>query len=350
MSSRSPASRFSWFPVDGLLKFFHAGSSAAPQPQEPSLGLVLSYGGARGLAHVGVIQVLEEENIPISVIAGSSMGAYIGALWASGASGGDLAKLAAEIKDRRALFSLLDPIFPPMAGFVYGHKIRRHLARTLGETKLEDLKRRILIVATNLDSASAEILHDMPAAVAVHASCAIPGILAPVEWEGHRYIDGGAAAPCPVRLLKQVTNVDHVIAVTVMPTAEDFQICNLDTFPVPPKPARTIWHKLARTLNKRINLFAYGNVLDTFKRCLTAAQRRMVEDDAKAADVLIHPFVCESKWYDFENFDRYINAGRDAATAALPQIRNLLQPKPQPSLNNPHETVPILPAVGHGST
>ena len=79
----------------------------------PRIGLCLSSGGARGLAHVGVIQVLEEEKIPIVAIAGSSMGAYVGSLWAAGLNGSDLEKLAREIKDRRTLLRLLDPVFPP---------------------------------------------------------------------------------------------------------------------------------------------------------------------------------------------------------------------------------------------
>jgi hypothetical protein len=100
---------------------------------------------------------------------------------------------------------------------------------------------------------------------------------------------------------------------------------------------------MVRGLNRSINLFAYGNVLDTYMRCLYAAQMHILEEDAAQADVLLHPYLCESKWYDFENFDRYIIAGRDAATAALPQIRALLKSQPK-TLH--HETVPHIAPVG----
>lgn len=326
----------------GFLKLFMDDSSAA-QPARPTIGLALSHGAARGLAHIGVIQVLEEEHIPISVIAGSSMGAYIGALWASGVEGQGLAKLAAEIKDRRTLISLLDPIFPPVSGIVKGHKLRKHLSKTLGELNTEKLQRKLLVIATNLDTGKGEILRNVPLAEAVHASCAIPGICAPVAVGDCHYTDGGAVEPLPVRLLRRVEKVDFVIGVNVMPTGDDVQKCNLNGFPVPPKPAIGPWKRMVRGLNRSLNLFAYGNVLDTYMRCLYAAQMHILEEDAAQADVLLHPYFCESKWYDFENFDRYIIAGRDAATAALPQIRALLKSQPK-TLN--HETVPHITPVG----
>ena len=337
-----PSISRSWFSMAGFLKLF-TDDSAAAQPAQPTIGLALSHGAARGLAHIGVIQVLEEEKIPISVIAGSSMGAYVGALWASGVEGPGLAKLAAEIKDRRTLIGLLDPIFPPMTGIVRGHKIRKHLGKTLGELNTEQLQRKLLVVATNLDTGKGEILRNVPLAQAVHASCAIPGICAPVNIGEFNYIDGGAAEPMPVRLLKRIEKVDYVIGVNVMPTPEDMLQCHYDGFPIPPKPVLGMWKRAMRGLNRSINLFAYGNVLDTYMRCLNAAQMRILDEDATQADVLLHPYFCESKWYDFENFDRYIIAGRDAAKAALPQIRALLKSHPK-SLN--HETVPLITPVG----
>src|SRR3954469_1534055 len=89
------------------------GEGGTEKAAPPRIGLALSCGGARGLAHIGVIQVLEREGIPISTIIGSSMGAYIGALWASGINGDGLEKLAGEMKDRRALLRLVDWVLPP---------------------------------------------------------------------------------------------------------------------------------------------------------------------------------------------------------------------------------------------
>jgi len=318
----------------------------AAEPSVPRIGLALSCGGARGLAHVGVIQVLEREGIPISAIIGSSMGSYVGALWASGVNGEGLEELAAEIKDRRTMLRLMDPAVPPFKGFVHGHKIRRHLERNLGTRTLAELDKPVFIVATHLDTVAAEVLpQDTPVAAAVQASCAIPGIVSPVWLNGKRYIDGGAAQPLPVTLLRKLAPLDAVIAVNVMPTLADISGCEFSSYPLPPPEPTTFFGRLRRAFNSNVNLFAHGNVLDTFKRCLTAAQLRLVAEESMRADVVIHPFLCESRWHDFHNFHRYLEAGRKAAEEALPRIREILKTSPT---NHAHETVPLIPAVGCG--
>lgn len=319
------------------------------QPASPRIGLVLSSGGARGLAHVGAIQVLEEAKIPITAIIGSSMGAYVGALWAAGISGKGLEELAAEIKDRRKLLRLLDPAMPPTRGFLRGEKIRNHLARTLGEMTIEQLQKRMFIIATNLDTVSSEVLPaNTPVATAVQASSAIPGICAPVQLNGNRYIDGGASQPLPVTLLKKLVKLDYVIAVNVMPTKQDISSCDIKSFPAKPESPKSFGGRLWASCMSQVNLFAYGNVLDTFKRCLTSAQLRLMAEESEIADVVIHPYFCESKWYDFENFDRYIEAGRLAAEVAMPRIRELM--KLSNHKNPHHETVPSISTMGCGRT
>ena len=300
----------------------------------PRIGLCLSSGGARGLAHVGVIQVLEEEGIPIAAISGTSMGAYVGSLWAAGFNGAQLESLAAEIKDRRTLFRLLDPLFPPSAGLIRGEKIRHHLERSLGTMTFADLRKPLLVVATDLDSLEAKVFDSGCVAEAVHASAAIPGVCAPVVVHGRRYTDGGASEPLPVHVLRQRFGVEHVLAVNVVPTPEDLERCNESS------PRALSWNPL-----RWVNLLAYGNVLDTFRRSLMASQMQVAAKEARDADVLMHPIFCESRWYDFENFDRYIKAGRDAAIAALPEIRALMNGRP-PSKGGSHETQPTRPAVG----
>ncbi|HSI62747.1 MAG TPA: patatin-like phospholipase family protein [Candidatus Saccharimonadia bacterium] len=325
MRASPPILRFPWFSFDGLLKRFHDPAPAASSAP-PRIGLVLSCGGARGLAHIGVIQVLEEAKIPISAIMGSSMGAYVGTLWAAGVPGDELAKLAAEIRDRRTLVGLVDLALPPLKGFLRGHKLRKHLERTLGEKTLADLPMPMHVVATNLDTVCGEVLPpSTPAAAAVQASCAIPGIVSPVSLNDSRWIDGGAAEPLPVELLHKVADLDYIIAVNVMPTLEDIASSKLQSYPMPPPIPASIMSRLWAAISRNLNLFAYGNVLDTFKRCLTSSQLRVIAHEGARADVLIHPFFHESRWYDFENFNRYIESGRTAALEALPQIQKLLK-------------------------
>ena len=301
----------------------------------PRFGLCLSSGGARGLSHVGVIQVLEEEGIPITAIAGSSMGAYVGSLWAAGFNGAQLETLAREIKNRRALFELLDPMFPPSAGLIRGDKIRKHLERSLGTMTFEELKKPLLVVATDLDSLEPKVFDHGPVAEAVHASAAIPGVCAPVLLHGRRYTDGGASEPLPVTLLRRRFDVDRILAVTVVPTPADLIRCNAAN------PRAQKWCPL-----RWMNLLAYGNVLDTFSRSLMASQMQVATKEARHAEVVIHPAFCEAHWYDFHNFDRYIKAGRDAAIAALPQIRALMMSSPPPTKGGRHETKPSRTEVG----
>ncbi len=149
----SPSIRFPWIALESWFhRFVDSSPSRSRAPAPPKFGLALSCGGARGLAHVGAIQVLEEEHIPIAAIAGSSMGAYVGALWAAGIDGPGLEKLAGEVKDRRTLFRLfVDPVIPPLAGFIRGNKARKHLERTLGNMKISELQKPMFIMATELD-------------------------------------------------------------------------------------------------------------------------------------------------------------------------------------------------------
>ena len=300
----------------------------------PRIGLCLSSGGARGLAHVGVIQVLEEEKIPVAAISGSSMGAYVGSLWAAGLKADQLIKLAEEIRDRSALLRLLDPIFPPFSGLIRGNKVRRHLERSLSSLRFEDLPKPMIVVATDLDQMKPVIFDRGHVARAVQASAAIPGIFAPVEFDGHRYTDGGASEPLPVTSLRKRFALDHVIAVNVMPETTDL------SGRTALEPA-SLWNPF-----NWFNLMAPGHVLDTFRRSLLAAQIQIASREAEKADVVLHPFLREGRWYDFENFDRYIQAGRTAARAALPQIRALIDHKTTLPTGGYYETAPSHTALG----
>jgi NTE family protein len=305
-----------------------SGSAGASLPR---IGLALSGGGARGLAHVGVLQVLEAERIPVAAIAGTSMGAYVGSLYAAGLRASKLEELAREIKDRRSLYRLMDWTFPPSAGLIRGEKIRRHLERSLGTVTFSELEIPLLVVATDLDSLGAHVFDSGLVAPAVHASAAIPGVCAPVCLDGHRFTDGGAAEPMPVTLLRERFPLDAVIAINVLPTSDDIvSAADLSFAPVKPGWLRRLLHP--------VNLMAHGNVIDTFRRSLMCGMLRLVEKESRHADVVIHPLFSGSTWFDFENYERYIAAGRRATEAALPAIRQILetnQPRGGPFHANP---------------
>lgn len=268
------------------------------------------------MAHVGVIQVLEEHGIHIAAIAGSSMGAYVGSLWAAGFDGVKLEALAREIGDRRTLLRLLDPVFPPTAGLIRGHKLRRHLERSLVAKTFAELRTPMIVVATDLETRAPHVFSEGRVAPAVHASAAIPGICAPVMLEGRRFTDGGTAQPLPVTLLRKHFQVDHIIAVNLVPTVAEMAAKRSPPAKAHFKSFRWLWNK--------INLMAEGNVIDTFQRALLSAQMHIAAAECAHADVVLHPRCATAAWNDFEHFAQHIAAGRDAALAALPQIMALI--------------------------
>ena len=107
------------------------------------VGVALSSGAAKGFAHIGVIQVLEENGIEVDVVAGASIGAYIGALWTYGHDGTELEGLARELESRWGFWGLLDPVFPPRQGFLRGFALRKRLMRSIGDARFADLVRRV---------------------------------------------------------------------------------------------------------------------------------------------------------------------------------------------------------------
>lgn len=250
------------------------------------------------------------------------MGSYVGALWAAGFSGRELEGLAAEIHDRKQLWKLADPIIPPMKGLFRGLKAKAHLERSLGDLRIEDLERDLFIVTVDIDTKERLVLRHGKLSDAVHASCAMPGIIAPAIFEGHRCVDGGVVDPLPVGALQKFSTVDRIIAVSVIPSFEEVETGCAEDFEVLPhrRPRRFL-----STLNRACNLLAPGNAVDTFRQSIRAAQIRMAHDSVKRADLCLRPDAIPASWHDYTNFDQFIQAGRTVALEHLSEIRALLE-------------------------
>jgi NTE family protein len=326
-------------PKDRQVLFSESSTfTAAAPPERPRIGLALSSGGAKGLAHIGVIQVLEENGIPIDAVAGCSMGAYIGAIWAHGETGRQMEVLARELESRAKLCSLLDPALPPRRGFIHGKAIIRHLRRTLGEAHFADLARQLRVVATNLDTLETRVFDSGPVTSAVHASCAIPGVCVPVAIDGETYIDGGVTNPLPVDVLKQM-GMDRVIAVNTIPTPAYLICCrewNRERAGAGRRKSNFI-----TALNTHLNYFARGNVLDTMMRAVHGAQIRVAEGACRNADLVLRPLACDARWHDFTHPGKYIALGRRIAEENLDAIRALVaQPATHHETACPQNVVP----------
>jgi NTE family protein len=283
------------------------------------IGLALSSGSAKGLAHIGVIEVLEEAGIEIDVVVGTSMGAYVGACWCAGNSAEKLRQLAGEMKTRRDVFSLLDPILPPRTGFIWGEKIRERIARSIENAQFEDLQREFHVVATRLDTLERHVFSTGDVATAVHASIAMPGVCAPVTIDGVSYTDGATCSPLPVRVLENM-GIERIIAVNALPSTADLR--SSSDAPVSPQ-RKSIGTRIGQFLNLHINYFANGNLLDTVMRGLQAGQMRMASTAAKRASVCIHTYPQGSRWFHFDQHEAYIAAGRAAALKEIDKIKSL---------------------------
>lgn len=289
------------------------------------VGLALSSGGARGLAHVGVIQVLEEHGIEVDVVAGCSMGSYVGAVWAYGYDGIAMERLAREVEHRWGLLELIDPFILPRQGFLRGEKIKRRLKRSIGDAHFSELLRPLRIVATHLASLGRIVLSSGEVAQAVHASSAIPGACVPVSIDGELCIDGGISDPLPVDVLEEM-GIERIIAVNTIPTS-DYLRSRLEI-----ERERNARHGRRRSafrywLNTYLNYFAPGNVLDTILRSFNGAQMRVAEFSSLSADLVLRPLSFDGRWHDFRRPGKYIAIGRREAEKHIDEIKNLVHRK-----------------------
>ena len=314
-----------------------------PALRQPKIGLALGCGGAKALVHMGVLKVLEDNDIPIHAISGCSMGAYVGALWASGVSADKMIHLAAEMRDKDSFKKLADPAVPPIKGLFYGHKLKDHLQKAIGNPKIEELDRKFIAIAANLENYQRVVFNSGDLLEAVHASCAMPGIIVPVEVNGVRCVDGGVVDPVPVSALKKYTDVDYIIAVSTTPTLDDLDSDEaVEAVVLEPEQdqneSTSAWLKSKlSSFGKKYNPVAKGNMLDTLRRSLKASQIRIAHDACKKADVAIYPICKDSAWDEYERYEHFISLGAKEALAALDQMKALTAPIANETPDQPNQ-------------
>lgn len=200
------------------MKLFHK--------KQKRIGLALGGGGARGLAHVHVLETLDELGVQPAAIAGTSIGSIMGALYASGLSGSEIRELVdrvllrdiekfSDVFTRKGLFKgleLIDPSFH-RGSFVSGEKFVRFLSESMECTSFEELQISLAVSAADFVTGREEVFRSGDLLSAVQASMAIPGVFKPVERDGKVLVDGGVVNPLPYRLLAETC--DLVIAVDV---------------------------------------------------------------------------------------------------------------------------------------
>ena len=250
------------------------------------VGLVLGGGGARGIAHVGVIKVLVENKIPIHFIAGTSSGALFGALFSGGMNPYDMAKQAKEENWLKLVKLSLSA-----SGPVTGEGIEKLITKNIGNKNVEDLRIPLSIIATDLKTGERVVITKGNIAKAVHASSAIPGVFSPVMFGGRLLADGLMVDNLPVETAKEM-GADIIIAVDVVPNVK------LDG-----------WEP---------------NVLNVIERAIDINCRRTSEAGKKAADVVIEPVVKNYSALSLSEAPGLLKMGEAAANAKLSSIRSKL--------------------------
>jgi NTE family protein len=265
---------------------------------EKKIGLALGGGAARGLAHIGVLRVLEQEGITIGVIAGTSAGAIVGALYAGTRSAGFIKERAIELSKRR-LTRFIDPALP-RTGFIRGEKFNEMLASFLGaNTRFRDLKIPFACTATDIDTGEAVVLDRGPVIEAVRASMSIPGVFTVIKRGGRYLVDGRLTNPVPVNLARKM-GADFVIAVNVIPDVLDHS------------------HPMAKGRPKSKK---EPNILHVLIQSIHIGAYSLVRSSLEDADVVIEPDVAHIGAAEFHRASECIKQGELAAQEAIPLIR-----------------------------
>jgi NTE family protein len=297
------------------------------------VALVLGSGGARGLAHIGVLKVLEKNNIPIHLIVGTSIGAFVGGFYAAG-TGVDLMEKVALSVNKKFVAKMLAPGLPK-SGLVNIDRIRSYLREFLGDLEIEQLRIPFASVATDLTTGE-EVIHDSgPLVEAIIASIAIPGLFRPVHYQNRYLVDGGLVNPLPVSIAYKM-GADLIIAVNVTPAPSKIW---------KPKESKGVF-RLNRTVatlrelilneNKRSRKKSSAPLstelepphwLQILMQSITIVETRLqtLHLAQWPAHVLISPVIEGFNVLEFYRANELIDSGEKAANIALSQIRSLIQ-------------------------
>jgi len=259
------------------------------------IGLALGGGGVRGLAHIGVLRVLEKYNIPVDFIAGTSIGAIVGAFYCASPNAKQLEKMAVSVPWKK-----LFDITLPTRGIVKGKIIDKFLKTHLGVTKFEELKIPLFVTATDIENNREIIFNKGNIVKAIHASSAMPGVFVPINNKGRILVDGGVIDPMPIGVLKDYADI--IIAVNVNSIEETKKPYILE---------EADSAKDGKIPNIIHTLFRSFHIIDSER------VENILEKDRSWADLVIVPCLKGIGGRDFAKVEQAVRGGEIAAHKAL---------------------------------
>lgn len=271
------------------------------QQKRPVVALVLGSGGARGYAHIGVLEVLEQQGIRPDFIVGTSAGSIVGSIYASGKSAAEMREIALKLKanDVRELNVSLK-------GFLDGKKVEDYVNEQVHNMPLQKMKIPMYVVATELKDGTKTVFNHGNTGQAVRASASIPSMFVPTKIRNIEYVDGGLVSPVPVEVARDL-GADIVIAVDILA-----------------QPIHTETTNVWGLFNQNINIM----------------QGRLAEEELKDADIVIQPDLREKAHiFDVKGREMTMQAGVDAAKEKLANIQGAIQNKTKQTDSNQQDLV-----------
>ncbi|NIO42803.1 MAG: patatin-like phospholipase family protein [Burkholderiales bacterium] len=253
-----------------------------PLVEEPIVALVLGGGAAKGFAHVGVIKALEAHQISPNMVVGTSAGSVVGALFAAGYSGFELQRISLSMDETTVRDWIL-----PNRGFIRGDALQSFINEAVQNRDIQTLNRKLVVVATDLQTGEPMIFQSGNTGMAVRASSSVPGIFRPVKIGAREFVDGGLVSPVPVNIARDL-GADIVIAVNISEI---------------PRQSRV------------------DDTIDILLQTFTIMGHVIASQELVEADVVIAPDISELKSTSFDSRNYAIIEGERAGLAAVPMIK-----------------------------
>jgi NTE family protein len=288
-------------------------TAEVPDTERPRIGVALGGGSARGYAHIGALASLERHGLAPDVLVGTSFGAVVGALYATGRSVEDLRSEASAMRRR--------DVFPHIADFGLhkgalfdGHRLEGYFDAMLEGRSFSDLRHQLVVVATDIDTGERVLLTEGPLAPALRASAAIPGVFAPARLGGRRLIDGGIGSPVPLDTLSEM-DVDVAIGIGAGMEAEDSRTIRM--------ARRLLATDVGRKLHRSLGARRARNVAACLGRALSYAADGWLQETPDDDTLQVHtrPPI---HWLNFHRAEVAILAGDEALNRFIPRIRQAL--------------------------